>query len=159
MAMGTDSIRFQQRMAISVCEVSLTESPLEMPEPRNDPGAGAIVVFWGAVRASEEGREISGIDYEAHRPMAEHQMRIVAESAAEKFDVKEISLRHRVGFVPVAEPSVVVRVESRHREAAFAASQWIMDELKRVVPIWKHPVFKDKSAAPAEQRKSTDARV
>ena len=157
--MGTDSIRFQQRMAISVCEVSLTESPLELPEPRNDPGAGAIVVFWGAVRASEEGREISGIDYEAHRAMAEHQMRIVVKSAAEKFDIREISLRHRVGFVPVAEPSVVVRVASGHRGAAFAASQWIMDELKRVVPIWKHPVFKDGPAMPAEERKSAAARI
>ena len=133
-------------MAISVCEVSLTESPLDLPEACNDPGAGAIVVFWGAVRASEDGREITGIEYEAHRAMAEHQMRIVAESALEKFEVREIFLRHRVGFVPVAHPSVVVRVASAHRGAAFAASQWIMDELKRVVPIWKHPVFRDESA-------------
>lgn len=133
-------------MAISVCEVSLTESSLELPEDRNDPGAGAIVVFWGAVRESEAGREIAGIEYEAHRAMAEHQMRLVAESASEKFDVREIFLRHRIGFVPVAQPSVVVRVTSGHRGAAFAASQWIMDELKRVVPIWKHPVFKEKTA-------------
>ncbi|MEN3367859.1 MAG: molybdopterin synthase catalytic subunit [Verrucomicrobiota bacterium] len=137
-------------MAISVCEVSLTESALDLPEAENDPGAGAAVVFWGAVRASEESREIAGIEYEAHRAMAEHQMRIVAESASHKFDVREIFIRHRVGFVAVAEPSVVVRVTSGHRAAAFAASQWIMDELKRVVPIWKHPVFKEKTAgAPA----------
>ena len=146
-------------MAISVCEVSLTDSPLDLPEPRNDPGAGAIVVFWGAVRASEDGCEISGIEYEAHRAMAEHQMRIVAESAAEKFEVKEILLRHRVGFVPVAEPSVVVRVASGHRGAAFAASQWIMDELKRVVPIWKNPVFKDESARSTERKKSAGTTV
>lgn len=146
-------------MAISVCEVSLTESPLDLPEARNDPGAGAIVVFWGAVRASEDGREITGIEYEAHRAMAEHQMRIVAESASEKFEVKEIFLRHRIGFVPVAEPSVVVRVASAHRGAAFAASQWIMDELKRVVPIWKHPVFKDESAKLPGKAKSRGALV
>lgn len=146
-------------MAISVCEVSLTDSPLELPPARNDPGAGAIVVFWGAVRASEDGREISGIEYEAHRAMAEHQMRIVAESAAEKFDVREISLRHRLGFVPIAEPSVVVRVASGHRGAAFAASQWIMDELKRVVPIWKHPVFKGESARSPAQEKGAASRV
>jgi molybdopterin synthase catalytic subunit len=133
-------------MAISVCEVSLTEAPLDLPEPASDPGAGAVVVFWGAVRANEEGREITGIKYEAHRAMAEHQMRIVAESAAEKFELREIFIRHRIGFVPVAEPSVVVRVASGHRGAAFAASAWIMDELKRVVPIWKHPVFKEQTA-------------
>jgi molybdopterin synthase catalytic subunit len=134
-------------MAISVCEVSLTESALVLPERPDDPQAGAVVVFWGAVRSIEDGREITGIEYEAHRAMAEHQMRLVAESAAEKFDVREIFLRHRIGFVPAAEPSVVVRVASGHRGAAFAASQWIMDELKRVVPIWKHPVFKEADSA------------
>jgi molybdopterin synthase catalytic subunit len=135
-------------MAISVCEVSLTESPLVLPEPSGDPQAGAVVVFCGAVRSTEDGREITGIEYEAHRAMAEHQMRLVAESAAKKFDVREIFVRHRVGFVPAAQPSVVVRVASGHRGAAFATSQWIMDELKRVVPIWKHPVFKE-AASPA----------
>lgn len=142
-------------MAISVCEVSLTEAPLVLPERNDDPQAGAVVVFWGAVRSMEGDREITGIEYEAHRQMAEHQMRLVAESAAEKFDVREIFLRHRVGFVPAAEPSVVVRVASGHRGAAFAASQWIMDELKRVVPIWKHPVFKDESAASPPRKMQT----
>jgi len=137
-------------MAISVCAVSLTEEPLELPAPNEDAEAGAVVVFWGAVRALENGREISGIDYEAHRTMAEHQMRMVAESAAQKFDLREIFLRHRIGFVAAGEPSVVVRVASGHRGAAFGASQWIMDELKRVVPIWKRPVFKETAlAAPA----------
>ena len=146
-------------MAISVCEVSLTEAPLDLPVGRNDPGAGAIVVFWGAVRGSEDGREIAGIEYEAHRAMAEHQMRLVAESAAEKFEVREILLHHRIGFVPVAQPSVVVRVASGHRGVAFAASQWIMDELKRVVPIWKHPVFTDDSEKSAGKRKGQGAHV
>jgi molybdopterin synthase catalytic subunit len=142
-------------MAISVCEVSLTEAPLVLPRRNNDPQAGAEVVFWGAVRSTEGGREITGIEYEAHRQMAEHQMRLVAESAAEKFDVREIFLRHRTGFVPAAEPSVVVRVASGHRGAAFAATQWIMDELKRVVPIWKRPVFKDGSAVSPQPKMQT----
>lgn len=146
-------------MAISVCEVSLTEALLALPDAPNDPGAGAIVVFWGAVRECEDGREITGIEYEAHRAMAEHQMRIVAESALEKFAVREILLQHRIGFVPVAQPSVVVRVASAHRGAAFAASQWIMDELKRVVPIWKHPVFKADSAKVAPRTESPGALV
>jgi len=135
-------------MAISVCEVSITEGPLDLPPSNEDTSAGAIVVFWGAVRALEEGREITGIEYEAHRPMAEHQMRLVAESAAKQFELREVFLRHRTGFVAAGEPSVVVRVTSGHRGAAFRASQWIMDELKRVVPIWKRPVFKEE-ASPA----------
>ena len=137
-------------MAISVCEVSITEGPLILPEANDDPQAGAVVVFWGAVRSIEDGREITGIDYEAHRAMAEHQMRIVAEAAAKKFDVREVFLRHRIGFVAAGEPSVVVRVTSGHRGAAFAASQWIMDELKRVVPIWKRPVFKEAASLAPE---------
>ena len=145
-------------MAISVCEVSLTQSALVLPETNGDPQAGAVVVFWGAVRAMETGREITGIQYEAHLAMAEHQMHLVAENAAKKFDVREILLRHRIGFVPASEPSVVVRVASGHRGAAFAASQWIMDELKRVVPIWKHPVFKDVGGiSPQMPRQTSDA--
>ena len=147
-------------MAISVCEVSLTDSPLLLPAPNDDPQAGAVVVFWGAVRATEQGREITGIEYEAHLAMAEHQMQRVAESAAKKFGVREVFIRHRVGFVPAGQPSVVVRVASGHREAAFCASQWIMDELKRVVPIWKHPVFKGGGAAlPEPAAQTSDARA
>jgi molybdopterin synthase catalytic subunit len=130
-------------MAISVCEVSITQAPLDLPARENDPAAGAIIDFWGIVRGLEEGREITGIEYEAHGPMAEHQMRGLAESATNRFGLTKVAIHHRIGFVPAAEASIVVRVESPHRPAAFSASQWIMDELKRTVPIWKHPVFKN----------------
>ena len=135
-------------MAISVCEVSITQEPLDLPARENFPAAGAIVDFWGVVRALEDGREITGIEYEAHGPMAEHQMRGLAESAASKFGLTKVVIRHRVGFVPTAEASIVVRVVSARRSAAFTASQWIMDELKQTVPIWKHPVFKDGDSSP-----------
>lgn len=105
-----------------------------------------MVDFWGMVRGLEEGREIAGIDYEAHREMAEHQMRNIAESAASTFGLAKAVLHHRIGFVPAAEASVVVRVASAHRAAAFNASQWIMDELKRTVPIWKKPVYQEEHA-------------
>jgi len=130
-------------MAISVCEVSITHEPLDLPARKNDPASGAIVDFWGVVRALEDGREITGIEYEANRPMAEHQMRSLAETASGKFGLSKVFIRHRIGFVQAAEASIVVRVESVRRSAAFNASQWIMDELKQTVPIWKHPVFKD----------------
>jgi molybdopterin synthase catalytic subunit len=130
-------------MAISVCEVSITESPLELPARENDPASGAIVDFWGVVRGFEDGREITGIEYEANRPMAEHQMRGLAEAAVRKFGLAGVLIHHRIGFVPVAEASIVVRVESVRRSAAFSATQWIMDELKQTVPIWKHPIFQE----------------
>ena len=75
--------------------------------------------------------------------MAEHQMRNLAENATAKFGLTKVVIRHRIGFVPAAEASIVVRVESARRLAAFSANQWIMDELKQTVPIWKNPIFKE----------------
>ena len=130
-------------MANSVCDISITQSPLVLPLRENDPASGAIVDFWGAVRGLEDGKEITGIDYEAHVEMALHQMRQLAENARTRFGLGKIVIHHRIGFVPAGEASVVVRVESARRVAAFNANQWIMDELKRTIPIWKHPVFKE----------------
>ena len=134
-------------MAISVCEVSITQAPLDLPARGNDSASGAVVDFWGVVRALEDGKEITGIEYEAHLAMAEQQMRHIAEIATDKFGLAKVVIRHRIGFVPAAQASVVVRVESARRLAAFSANQWIMDELKRTVPIWKHPVFKDRDVS------------
>ena len=145
-------------MAISVCEVSITQLPLDLPARENDPAAGAIVDFWGVVRSLEAGREITGIEYEAHPLMTEHQMRAIAGTAFGKFGLTRVVIRHRIGFVPAAQASVVVRVESVRRLAAFNANQWIMDELKRTVPIWKQPVFKDgdvSATAKAEGRQES----
>jgi molybdopterin synthase catalytic subunit len=135
-------------MANSVCEVSVTQSPLNLPERDNNPAVGAIVDFWGVVRALEGEREITGIEYEAHVPMAEHQIRSLAETATSRFGLTKVMIHHRIGFVPAAEASIVVRVQSARRSDAFTANQWIMDELKRTVPIWKHPVFTDGDSSP-----------
>ena len=134
-------------MAISVCEVSITQSPLDLPIREKDAATGAIVDFWGVVRALEDGSEITGIEYEANCPMAEHQMRALAEIATGKFGLTKVVIHHRIGFVPAGEASIVVRVESVRRAAAFGANQWIMDELKQTVPIWKHPVFKQRDVS------------
>lgn len=134
-------------MANSVYEVSITQSPLDLPARQNNAAVGAMIDFWGIVRALEEGKEITGIEYEAHAPMAEHQMRSLAETAISRFALTKVVIRHRIGFVPATEASIVVRVESPRRSAAFSASEWIMDELKRTVPIWKHPVFKERDVA------------
>jgi molybdopterin synthase catalytic subunit len=129
-------------MANPVCEVLLTEALLKAPENDGDPAAGAVVDFWGVVRGVEDGREIEGIEYEAHREMAEHQLRRIAEQAMRKFPLKLIIVRHRIGFIGVGQSSLFVRVASTHRAQAFRASQWVVDELKKKVPIWKGPRFK-----------------
>ena len=129
-------------MANPVCEVLLTEGRLNPPEDRIDPAAGAAVDFRGIVRGSEDGREIEGIDYEAHWKMAEHQLREIAEQAIIQFELRSVIIHHRIGFVAVGEPSLFMRVFSGHRQAAFQASRWMVDELKKKVPIWKRPRFK-----------------
>ena len=129
-------------MANPVCKVLLTKAPLKAPENDIDPAAGAVVVFWGVVRELEDGRKIEGIDYEAHQAMAEHQLQLVAEAATEKFQLKKVTIHHRVGFVGAGEPSLFLQVWAQHRGAAFESSKWIVDELKKKVPIWKRPKYK-----------------
>ena len=124
-------------MANPVCEVLLTETELRAPDADPDPSAGAIVEFRGVVRVLEEGREIEGLEYEANWPMAEHQLRLLAARAVEEFGLKLFILHHRIGFVPAGEVSLFLRVASQNRAAAFAASQWTVEELKKTVPIWK----------------------
>jgi molybdopterin synthase catalytic subunit len=103
------------------------------------PGMGAAVYFLGAVRGTEEGRAISAIEYEAFHQMAGHQFKLLFEQAGKRWPVESIRLVHRVGRVEVGEASIWVEVVAAHREEAFAACQFIIGEMKRVVPIWKRP--------------------
>jgi molybdopterin synthase catalytic subunit len=149
-------------MANSVSQVLLTEGRLDAPKEdvrlgesvhwRIDLGAGAVVDFWGVVRELEDGRKIEGIDYEAHEAMAEHQMKVIADAAAETFGLSQVVLHHRVGFVRTGEASLFLRVSAQHRTAAFEASKWIVDELKKKVPIWKKPRFENETQRGAAQR-------
>ena len=142
-------------MANPVCEVLVTDAQLNAPENRVDAAAGARIDFQGIVRGSEDGREIEGIDYEAHWKMAEHQLREIAEQAIIQFDLRSVIVHHRIGFVAVGEPSLFMRVFSGHRQAAFQASRWIVDELKKKVPIWKRPRFKVRNDMPGSAPPAT----
>jgi molybdopterin synthase catalytic subunit len=128
-------------MANVVCEISVTQEPITA-RLSDIPSAGAVVDFCGVVRLLEGGREIDGIDYNAHREMAEHQLNRIALQAAERFGLKRVIIHHRIGFITVGEASLFLRVASSHRSEGFRASQWIIDELKKKVPIWKRPRFK-----------------
>ena len=128
-------------MANVVCEISVDQEPIAAPLS-DIAGAGAIVDFWGVVRLLEDEHEIDGIDYDAHREMAEHQLKRIAEQAAERFGLKLVIIHHRIGFITVGEPSLFLRVASSHRSEGFRASQLIVDELKKKVPIWKRPRFR-----------------
>ncbi|MGH8092816.1 MAG: molybdenum cofactor biosynthesis protein MoaE [Chthoniobacterales bacterium] len=139
-------------MATWHSEILITTTPLQAPAKSWNSRAGATVDFWGVVRTLEHGREISGIDYEVHHAMARHQMEMIARGAGDEFDLQEVTLHHRVGFVAAGEASLFLRVASAHRDAAYEGSAWIVAELKKKVPIWKRPVFvRQSESAPARE--------
>ena len=100
-------------------------------------GMGAAVCFTGTVRDREDGAVIQAIEYEAFQKMAEHQFGLLFDEMAKRWPVESVRLVHRVGVVKVSEASLWVEVIAPHRGEAFAACQWLIDEMKRVVPIWK----------------------
>jgi len=141
-------------MANVLCEILVTKAPMEAPPKNHDGEAGGMVEFWGVVRRLENGRQIEGIEYEAHREMAENQLKRIAEQASEKFGLNLVIIHHRIGFIAVGEPSLFLRVASPHRSEGFRASQWIVNELKKKVPIWKKPRFKAEGQCHASHSKA-----
>lgn len=101
---------------------------------------GAVVYFLGVVRGTEEGADIKAIDYESFQAMADHQFNLLFDEMEKRWPIESVRLVHRIGVVQVNEPSLWVEVVGPHRQEAFAACQWLIDEMKRVVPIWKKPI-------------------
>ena len=133
-------------MANYESDIVLVDGALDVAAAANTSGGGALVQFFGDVRPLENGEDIDGIEYEAHQQMAEHQLQKIADEAAERFGLLAVRLHHRVGFVAVGETSLFLKVAAAHRGAAFDASRWIVDELKKRVPIWKSIVVRSDKA-------------
>ena len=104
---------------------------------------GAVVVFDGIVRDNTRGRRTLYLDYEAYEEMAERQIAELAGQAVERFGVRGVTLVHRLGRLEIGETSVLIVVASAHRGAAFEACRWLIDTLKKTVPIWKKETFAD----------------
>lgn len=104
---------------------------------------GAVCVFDGIVRDNSRGRRTLHLDYEAYREMALEKMHALAAEAVERFGVRDIAIMHRLGRLVVGETSVLIVVASAHRGAAFDACRWLIDTLKKTVPIWKKEQFVD----------------
>jgi molybdopterin synthase catalytic subunit len=104
---------------------------------------GAVVVFDGIVRNNTRGRQTLHLDYEAYEEMAEKQMRELAVEARTRFGVRQVTMIHRLGRLAVGETSVLIVVASAHRAQAFQACRWLIDTLKKTVPIWKKETFAD----------------
>ena len=107
------------------------------------PEDGAVVVFEGIVRNHSRGRATLYLDYEAYEQMARKQMEDLAGQAVSQFQIREAAIVHRLGRLEIGEASVLIVVASGHRAAAFEACRWLIDTLKRTVPIWKKEHFEN----------------
>jgi MoaE-MoaD fusion protein len=125
---------------------SIVREPIDTPQAvagikRGEDGAA--VVFEGVVRNSTRGRKTLYLDYEAYEEMALQQMESLAEQALTQFQIRDVAVVHRLGRLEIGETSVLIVVASAHRAAAFDACRWLIDTLKRTVPIWKKEYFED----------------
>ncbi len=122
----------------------LTRGPID-PAPllaaAAHPACGAVNLFLGTTRDHHEGRRVLRLEYEAYERMALEMLTALEGTARERFGLTHCAIVHRLGEVPVSEASVAVVVSAAHRAAAFDAARWVMDELKRSVPIWKKEFF------------------
>ena len=125
-------------------QLTITTRPIDEPallrERRASAAVGAVIYFLGVVREAEGEKKIAAIEYEAFQKMVEHQFHLLFDEIEKRWPIESVRLIHRVGVVKVNEPSLWVEVIAPHRGEAFAACQWLIDEMKRVVPIWKKPV-------------------
>jgi molybdopterin synthase catalytic subunit len=124
----------------------ITHDPIEvseLAEGLKHGDDGAVVVFEGIVRNQTRGRRTLYLDYEAYEGMAQKQLEGLAQEALARFAVRDVRVVHRLGRLKIGETSVAIVVASAHRAAAFDACRWVIDTLKRTVPIWKKEFFED----------------
>lgn len=126
--------------------ISLSKQPIEVEHAvsnLSDPHAGGLAVFVGITRQWTEGRETVRLEYDAYPAMAEREIERLINSAAQRWAILHVCVLHRLGIVGIKEPSVLIGVAAAHRADAFAACQFLIDELKQSVPIWKREVYAD----------------
>lgn len=126
--------------------IELTHDPIDtsaLLAQVASPQAGAIVLFLGTTREFTAGRRTQRLVYECYPEMAGRELASLEQAARSRWPLTAVAIVHRLGRVDLAEASVAVAVSSPHRAEAFAAGQWLIDELKRVVPIWKQEHWDD----------------
>lgn len=124
----------------------ITDDPLGLDAMGLDPGdgeSGAVVLFAGRVRASNDGRQVVGLEYDAYPEMAESVLGDIAVEARERFRVSSVEAAHRTGSLRVGEVSVAIAVRAAHRADAYAASRYVIEQIKVRLPVWKREVYAD----------------
>jgi molybdopterin converting factor subunit 1 len=127
-------------------EIRLVREPIDseaVVRRLQQPSDGAVVIFNGTVRDNTRGRRTLYLDYEAYEVMALRKIEALAVEALARFAVRGASIVHRLGRLEIGETSVLIVVVAAHRGAAFDACRWIIDTLKKTVPIWKKEYFED----------------
>src|SRR5208337_4300694 len=107
------------------------------------PEDGAVAIFDGIVRNQPRGRQTLYLDYTGYEPMALRQMEQLARQALAAYAIRDVRIVHRLGRLHIGESSVYIVVAAAHRAAAFDACRWLIDTLKKTVPIWKREYFED----------------
>lgn len=118
----------------------VSTEPIRMEEAlaavRSD-AAGAVILFVGTVRGENSGECVAAMTYESKADMAERELERLMTAATERFGLSHAFIQHRIGRMAVGEISVVIATSAPHRVAAYDANRWLLEELKRLVPIWK----------------------
>ena len=127
--------------------IEIVHTPIDVAkvlESIADPSAGAIDLFIGATRNTAEGKRVLWLEYEAYLPMVLEQIQRLVQEATSHWNLCKVTIIHRVGKVGIGEASVVIGVSSSHRKEAFEGCRFLIDNLKKTVPIWKKEVFEQK---------------
>lgn len=126
--------------------VQLVETPIDrqrVTEAVQSPAAGAVVTFDGVVRNQARGKQVTHLFYEAYSSMALKELEKLRRQTLSRFPVHEVAVVHRLGRLEIGESSVFIAVSSSHRADAFEACRYLIDNLKRKVPIWKKEHYQD----------------
>jgi molybdopterin synthase catalytic subunit len=125
---------------VGVCHVAIVDTPIDVGRLQArvaHPGIGAITMFLGTVRNVHEGRDVTGIDYEAYQPMAERELTAIARETCASTAGLQLAIEHRVGALVVGDVSVAIAAAHARRAPSLAAAQHVIEVLKQRVPIWK----------------------
>lgn len=131
------------RIRCTVCREAIDAAGLLASIPT--PADGAVLLFLGVVRNRNDGRSVGHLEYEAYAPMAEAELRAICGEARERWSIGAVAAVHRVGRLEIGEISVAIALASPHRDTAYDASRYVIEELKRRVPIWKREGYLDGS--------------
>ena len=124
--------------------IYITRDPLnevEITETVRKSSNGAMITFLGTTRDFSAGRNVLYLEYEAYQPMAENMFEQITKEVKEKWNITDMSIAHRIGKLKIGETSLIVAIGSPHRKEAIAATDYTIDRIKKIVPIWKKEFF------------------